>query len=164
MSRLPTAKKVTNLVSIVVRCMLWKLAGKKVVFTNGCFDLLHVGHVSILERAKQQGDRLIVAVNSDRAVKILKGNSRPINSEQDRLRLVAALEAVDVVILVNDTRMADAIRLIRPSTWVKGGDYTLETLDPGEVAAARHVGAKITLLPSIPGVSTTQIVKAVADA
>lgn len=135
--------------------------GATLVLTNGCFDLIHYGHVELLQAARQHsrnGVTLIVAVNSDESVRQLKGPKRPLVPEQQRLAVVAALEAVDRCLIFNEKRCDQLIRTVRPHIWVKGGDYTLETLDPGERAAAEAVGAEIKLIPYVAGISTTNII------
>lgn len=132
---------------------------KKLVLTNGCFDLLHTGHVRYLEEARRCGDALIVAVNSDASVRELKGPERPLNNEHDRAEVLAALRCVDHVTIFTGKRVTDVIRLLRPAIYAKGGDYTLETLDSGERAALEEVGAEISLLQLVPGRSTTGILE-----
>ncbi len=129
--------------------------GKSLVFTNGCFDLLHVGHVRYLREARALGDALVVAVNGDASVRALKGPTRPINSEDDRAEVLAALECVDFVVLFHTERVTEVVREIRPHIYAKGGDYTVASLDPGERSALEEVGAAIRILPLVPGKSTT---------
>lgn len=134
-------------------------AGRRIVVTNGCFDLLHVGHVAYLEAARGEGDLLLVGVNGDQAVRELKGPGRPINHESDRAAVVAALESVDAVHVFPGTRAADFLRAARPDIYVKGGDYTLETLDPVERKVVEDGGGRIVLIPFVPGKSTTALVQ-----
>ena len=134
-------------------------SGKKLVLTNGCFDLLHTGHVRYLEQARECGDALIVAVNSDASVRELKGPERPLNGELDRGEVLAALRCVDHVTIFTGKRVTEVIRSLRPAIYAKGGDYTLETLDSGERAALEQVGAKISLLQLVPGRSTTALLE-----
>lgn len=129
--------------------------GQRLVFTNGVFDLLHVGHVRYLQAARALGDALLVAVNGDASVRALKGPTRPINNEEDRAEVLAALACVDLVTIFHTERVTDLVRTIRPHVYAKGGDYTLETLDPGERAALEEAGAEIRLLALVPGKSTT---------
>jgi rfaE bifunctional protein nucleotidyltransferase chain/domain len=136
---------------------------ERLVFTNGCFGLLHVGHVRYLEQARSLGDALIVAINGDDSVRHLKGPDRPLNSEADRALVVAALEAVTYVVIFPEMRASSIIRTITPQIYVKGGDYSLETLDPEERHAIDKVGATVTLLPLIAGYSTTTLVRKVHD-
>jgi rfaE bifunctional protein nucleotidyltransferase chain/domain len=133
--------------------------GKRLVLTNGCFDLLHTGHVRYLEEARCCGDALLVAVNSDDSVRELKGPSRPVNSELDRAEVLAALRCVDYVTIFMGKRVTEVIRLLKPAVYAKGGDYTPETLDPGEKAALDEVGAEIRILQLVPGRSTTAILE-----
>ena len=134
-------------------------AGKRLVLTNGCFDLLHTGHVRYLEEARRCGDALLVAVNSDDSVRELKGPSRPVNSELDRAEVLAALRCIDHVTIFTGKRVTEVIRLLKPAVYAKGGDYTPETLDPGEKAALDEVGAEIRILQLVPGRSTTAILE-----
>ena len=133
--------------------------GKRLVLTNGCFDLLHTGHVRYLQQARGLGEALLVAVNSDRSVRELKGPERPLNGELDRAEVLAALRCVDHVTIFEGMRVTEVIQVLRPAIYAKGGDYTLETLDPGERAALEEVGAEIRLLPLVPGRSTTGILE-----
>lgn len=129
--------------------------GRRVVVTNGCFDLLHVGHASYLEAARQLGDRLLVGVNSDLSVRQLKGPSRPIHPEADRAALVAALASVDAVCLFDEVSAADFLAASQPDIWAKGADYTLATLNPQERRIVEAAGGTIAFLPLVPGRSTT---------
>lgn len=132
-------------------------AGKKIVFTNGVFDLLHAGHIELLRQAKALGDVLVVGVNSDRSARLLKGERRPVTSERERLALVAALDAVDDAILFDEENPAALIRTLRPDIHVKGGDYTAEELP--EAAAVRAVGGEVMILPLVGDLSTTRMIE-----
>lgn len=136
-------------------------AQQRIVLTNGCFDLLHVGHVRYLSAAKQLGDILVVGVNSDASVSQLKGADRPINSEADRAEILAALTVVDHVVIFAEMRVSRLITILRPDLYVKGGDYSVDSLDRGEVDALRSVGAEIKILPLVPGRSTTRLIEAI---
>ena len=136
--------------------------GKKLVFTNGCFDLLHVGHVRYLQAARALGDALVVAVNGDASVRALKGPTRPVNPEDDRTEVLAALGCVDYVVIFPEVRMTNLYRAVRPHIYAKGGDYTPETLNPEERAAIDEAGSEIRILPLVPGRSTTNILAAAA--
>lgn len=134
------------------------LAGHgKLVFTNGCFDLFHAGHVDLLERARQLGDCLVVAVNTDDSVRALKGLDRPVNRFEDRVRVIGACEAVDYVVALPETRAGSLLVQLRPQVWVKGGDYTLATLDAGERELAEQHRVKIVFVPRLSPCSTTAI-------
>ncbi|HET9378612.1 MAG TPA: adenylyltransferase/cytidyltransferase family protein [Chthoniobacterales bacterium] len=138
-----------------------KYAPEQIVFTNGCFDILHVGHVRYLQAAKQLGDRLVVGLNSDQSVQALKGIGRPISNEADRAEILAALAVVDHVIIFNDPRVTALVKELRPHIYAKGGDYTIDSLNPEELASLREVGAQIKLLPLVPGKSTTALLHAI---
>jgi rfaE bifunctional protein nucleotidyltransferase chain/domain len=137
----------------------FEAAGRKLVFTNGVFDLLHVGHVRYLAAARKLGDALLVAVNGDSSVRALKGPERPINSEHDRAEVLAALECVDFVTIFQPVRVTELIGAIRPQIYAKGGDYTFESLNPDERAALHAAGSEVSILPLVPGKSTTAIIE-----
>ena len=134
--------------------------GKVVVFTNGCFDILHVGHVRYLQDARAQGDKLVVAVNSDESVRKLKGPDRPILSENERVEILAALECVDYVTIFGEQLPIDVILAIKPNIQVKGGDYKEEDLPEAEYV--RSIGGKVVIVPfsttDSEGVSTTNVI------
>ena len=131
----------------------WQAQGLKVVFTNGCFDLIHPGHISILGFAKSQGDKLIVALNTDASVQRLKGPTRPVQDEASRTTVMAALRDVDLVVLFDEDTPLEAITEIGPDILVKGADYKPEDVVGGDVVRAR--GGEVVLAPLIPGQSTT---------
>lgn len=133
--------------------------GRKLVFTNGCFDLLHAGHVRYLRQARALGDGLVVALNSDASVRALKGETRPINNQEDRAEILMALQSVNGVVIFDDPRVTKLIETIRPHVYAKGGDYTMETLDAGEREALIKAGSTICLLPLVPGRSTTSTIE-----
>ncbi len=135
-----------------------RAAGRQLVVTNGCFDLLHVGHVSYLEAAQAQGDVLLIGLNGDDSVRQLKGPSRPLNAAADRARLLAALGCVDAVLIFPEIRATRFLAFAQPDIYVKGGDYTLETIDPDERRAVEGAGGRIAFLPFVPGKSTTGLV------
>ena len=130
-------------------------AGKRVVFTSGCFDILHAGHVRYLAQARGLGDSLLVALNSDASVRALKGPTRPVNSEADRAEVLLALKSVEAVVIFDEPRTTGLIQAIRPHCFAKGGDYTLETLNPEERSTLLSLDARIHLLPEVKGRSTT---------
>jgi rfaE bifunctional protein nucleotidyltransferase chain/domain len=132
--------------------------GKRIVVTNGCFDLLHVGHVRYLAAARSLGDVLVVGLNGDVSVRTLKGEGRPLNSENDRAEVLAALRSVDYVVIFPEVRATAFLERVRPSLYVKGGDYKPETLDREERAALLGMGAEIRIIPFEHGYSTSQLV------
>ncbi|OYW77045.1 MAG: hypothetical protein B7Z37_05880 [Verrucomicrobia bacterium 12-59-8] len=138
--------------------------GKKLVFTNGCFDLLHAGHVRYLEQARALGDAMVVALNSDQSVRQLKGPERPLNTENDRAEVMAALRAVDAVVVFDDERATSLIDAILPHVYAKGGDYTVESLNREERTALEAAGAQICILPLVPGRSTTRTINKMQSA
>jgi rfaE bifunctional protein nucleotidyltransferase chain/domain len=133
--------------------------GQRLVFTNGCFDLLHVGHIRYLQAARALSNVLVVAVNGDDSVRTLKGEGRPVNTELDRAEVLAALSCVDFVCVFQAVRVTDLIRTVKPHVYVKGGDYTPESLDAGEREALEAVKAKIEIVALVPGKSTTDTLK-----
>jgi D-beta-D-heptose 7-phosphate kinase/D-beta-D-heptose 1-phosphate adenosyltransferase len=131
--------------------------GKQLVFTNGCFDILHVGHVRYLQRARELGDALLVAINSDRSVRELKGAGRPVMNEQERAEMLAALSAVDYVTVFDDISPRSLIAEILPDILVKGGDYQLDEIHGREEVEA--AGGRVMSLPFIEGASTSSIIE-----
>ena len=146
-----------NWASAKTRCADWQKAGGRVVFTNGVFDLLHPGHVTYLEEARSLGDRLVVGLNADASVRRLKGDSRPVQTENDRAVVLAGLKAVDLVVGFAEGTPLDLIRTLRPDVLVKGGDYTIETI----VGAAEVMGwgGAVRVLGFVAGKSTTALIK-----
>ncbi len=137
----------------------WKDVGETVVFTNGCFDILHAGHVTYLEKAKSFGTKLIVGLNTDSSVQKLKGEGRPIQTERNRATIIDALKSVDAVILFDEDTPLNLIKLLNPDILVKGGDYTLDT-----VVGSKEViqnGGSIEIIPLVEGCSTSNIVSKV---
>jgi D-beta-D-heptose 7-phosphate kinase/D-beta-D-heptose 1-phosphate adenosyltransferase len=132
---------------------------KTVVLTNGVFDLLHLGHVAYLEKARSFGDLLVVAVNADASVRALKGPKRPVNPALARAGVLAALRSVDYVTIFSGKRATAVIMALAPDVYVKGGDYTLATLNAEERGALKKVGAKIKIIPFVRGFSTTRTIK-----
>ena len=139
-------------------------AGKKLVVTNGCFDIMHRGHAAYLREARLQGDALLVLINSDASVKSLKGPARPVVGEVDRAYMLSALAAVDRVVIFDSPRCDRELAALAPDVYVKGGDYTLEKLDPGERGALEAAGTKIVFKPFIPGFSTTTLIERILEA
>ena len=149
--------RVVNRDELVQRVALWKANGERVVFTNGCFDLLHIGHITVLEQARRCGDRLIVAINSDASVSALKGPSRPIVGERERARVLAALAAVDAVVIFDEPTPLELIVAVQPEILVKGGDYNAES-----IVGAREVqswGGDVRIVPLVDGFSTTRLIE-----
>jgi len=136
--------------------------GKKLVVTNGCFDLLHVGHVTYLEQARNHGDALLVGVNGDEAVRQLKGADRPVNEEKDRAAILAALESVDGVCIFADKTATRFLAAAEPDIYIKGGDYTLDTLNKDERPTVEQAGGKIFIIPFVPGKSTTALLEKIS--
>jgi rfaE bifunctional protein nucleotidyltransferase chain/domain len=132
--------------------------GRKLVLTNGCFDLLHAGHVRYLQAARALGDALAVAINGDESVRALKGDGRPLNRAADRAEVVAALGCVDHVVVFPEVRATQLLEKVRPAIYVKGGDYTPETLHAEERAALERSGAEIRILPFENGFSTSSLI------
>ena len=139
-----------------------RASGKKLVVTNGCFDLLHLGHVTYLEHARNFGDALLLGVNGDAAVRGLKGAGRPVNTETDRAAVLAALQSVDGVCIFSDPMATKFLDAAQPDLYVKGGDYTLETLNQDERRAVESGGGKIILVPFVPGKSTTSLLEKIS--
>lgn len=133
--------------------------GARLVVTNGCFDLLHIGHIRCLEKARNLGDRLLVGLNGDPSVRALKGAGRPIHPEADRALVLAALGCVDAVCIFHEKRAHRFLAQAQPDIYVKGGDYTIETLDPIERENIERHGGKIMILPSVLERSTTAIIE-----
>lgn len=134
----------------------------KIVAVTGCFDILHPGHTRLIQFAKEYG-RIIVGLNSDKAVKLLKGESRPFNNQEDRKEVLEAVKKVYKVFIVDSTNMIDFLKLHRPQYWCKGGDYTLETINQEERKVVESYGGEIIFAPLIQGKSTTSILKRLHD-
>lgn len=160
-----TKRKIVNLEDLGKWIEFWKLGeslfkdkGVSTVLTNGCFDILHAGHIHCLEMARSFGS-LIVAINSDSSIKALKGEGRPINSENDRIKLVAALECVDLVVPFSEMNIVGIIEKLKPQFYVKGGDYTVDTLNKEEKAALDRVGSVIHIVKKEDGYSTSKLIE-----
>lgn len=130
---------------------------QRVVATNGCFDILHVGHVRYLTAARKLGEVLVVGLNGDDSVRQLKGEGRPVNREQDRAEVLAALESVDYVTIFPENRATNFLRAAAPAVYAKGGDYTADTLDPEERAVLDEFGTRIEIIPFEKGYSTSEL-------
>ncbi|MGC6470708.1 MAG: D-glycero-beta-D-manno-heptose 1-phosphate adenylyltransferase [Flavobacteriales bacterium] len=153
------SQKVYTHQTIVGQLEEW--ADNKIVFTNGCFDILHLGHIDYLNKASQLGDKLIVGVNSDRSVKQLKGNNRPIQDEIARLQTIAALQSVDAVILFQEETPLALVELILPDVLVKGADYALENISGAKEVLGR--GGQVKTIPFLDGYSTTSIINKIKN-
>jgi len=140
-----------------LRMASWRGSGQKVVFTNGCFDILHHGHLDYLARAASLGNRLVVAVNSDASVKRLKGPQRPVNRQDDRLLALASLLVVDAVCIFEEDTPAEVIGLLQPDVLAKGGDYTIDTIVGADTVLAR--GGQVEVIPFVEGYSTTGLIE-----
>ena len=150
--------KIVDADSLAAMAEALRQKGGKLVLTNGCFDLLHVGHIRYLDAARALGDALAVALNGDASVRALKGDSRPIIPESERAEIVAALESVDYVVVFPETRVTQLLEKVRPAIYVKGGDYTPATLNTEERQALEKIGAEIRILPFEPGYSTSALI------
>ena len=151
--------KIVELEELSNRCEELRSAGKKIVATNGCFDLLHVGHVRYLQAARELGDLLVVGLNGDRSVHELKGAGRPITTQHDRAEILAAMACVDLVTIFPEIRATKFLAAVRPAVYVKGGDYSSETLDDEERAVLKEIGAEIRLIPFEAGYSTSGLIE-----
>ncbi|MBI4619780.1 MAG: D-glycero-beta-D-manno-heptose 1-phosphate adenylyltransferase [Desulfobacterales bacterium] len=138
-----------------------KKEGKRVVFTNGCFDLIHVGHTRYLEEAKKLGDILIVAVNSDQSVRTIKGNKRPIIPEEERAEVLSALQCVDFVVIFHEPDPLNIISLLKPDVLVKGGDWGEDAIIGREVVES--IGGKVVRIPEIKGASSSSIINKIVN-
>jgi rfaE bifunctional protein nucleotidyltransferase chain/domain len=139
-----------------------RASGKRLVVTNGCFDLLHLGHVTYLEAGRQLGDILLVGVNGDKSVQELKGPGRPVNCESDRAAVLAALESVGAVCIFSERTASRFLAVAQPDIYLKGGDYTIETINQEERRLVESTGGKVTIMPIVKGRSTTEVLKKIA--
>ena len=137
--------------------------GRALAVTNGCFDILHAGHVNYLQAARNEADALLVGLNSDRSVRELKGPNRPIQTEEDRAIVLAALESVDAVLVFNDLHATNFLRSAMPDVYVKGGDYAVEDLPAEERTVVNEQGGRIAVLGYMPGKSTSDIAKRILE-
>ena len=146
-----------NAVDIEKFCDILHQAGRKIVFTNGCFDILHAGHVRYLEQARTCGDYLILGLNTDQSVQQLKGPQRPLNNEIDRAEVVGALRSVDAVVLFGEKTAEELIAKVKPDVYVKGGDYTLDTLPEAKIV--QSYGGRVEFIAMVDGRSTTNVIE-----
>ena len=137
--------------------------GRTLAATNGCFDILHAGHVNYLQAARNKADALVVGLNSDRSTAVLKGPDRPIHTEADRAAVLAALESVNAVFIFDDLRATNFLQIAQPDVYVKGGDYSVDQLPAEERAIIQAQGGRITVLGHIPGKSSTEIARRILE-
>lgn len=163
-STMLTNPKLISLQEATARREALRSEAKRLTITNGCFDLLHAGHVYYLREAARQGDVLWLLLNSDASVSSIKGPTRPVQSEQYRAYVMAALECIDAIILFPNPRLDLEIRELRPDIYVKAGDYTIETINPQEKAALFEVGADIRFLPFLEGFSSSDLMRKIREA
>ncbi len=155
--------KIVGLEELSERTKQLRATGKKLVATNGCFDLLHVGHVRYLQAARALGDLLAVGLNGDRSVRELKGKGRPVTGERDRAEVLAALQCVDLVTIFPEMRATQFIGASHPAIYVKGGDYSSETLNEEERALLKELGAEIRFIPFEAGYSTSRLLEKICQ-
>jgi rfaE bifunctional protein nucleotidyltransferase chain/domain len=155
--------KIVDIEKLAKRASELRGAGRKLVATNGCFDLLHLGHVRYLQAARALGDALVVGVNGDDSARELKGPGRPINNEKERAEVLAALESVDLVTVFPELRATRFIETATPAVYAKGGDYTPETLNIEERATLQKIGAEIRIIPFEKGYSTSRLLERLRD-
>jgi rfaE bifunctional protein nucleotidyltransferase chain/domain len=152
------ASKIVSLEEAKRRATAWRQAGKSVAYTNGCFDLIHAGHVRTLESARRLADALIVGLNGDESARQLKGPSRPIMPARERAEVVAAFACVDLVVIFPEISSLPTIQALKPEVWVKGGDYSLETVHQEERAFVESYGGRVALGERVPESSTSEII------
>jgi len=152
-----TSDKIKSLQDATLQVKAWQAAGQKVVFTNGCFDLLHLGHVDYLENARNLGERLVIGLNSDSSVSRFKGPERPLQDQNSRARVLAALQFVDLVVFFNEDTPLELISKLLPNVLVKGSDYLAENIVGADVV--KKNGGVVKTIDFVPGYSTTRIVE-----
>lgn len=156
-------RKILTLDQLAAEAVQLRSAGQRLVATNGCFDILHVGHVRYLAAARKFGDLLVVGLNSDSSVRQLKGKHRPLNREKDRAEVVAALESVDYVTIFPEKRAINFLRAAQPAVYAKGGDYTVDTLNPEERAVLDEFHTRIEIIPFQNGYSTSELLTRIGE-
>ena len=154
---MPSEKKILNPQQLDEKVASWKKDNEKIVFTNGCFDIVHLGHIDYLEKAKALGDRLIVGVNTDESVQRLKGKTRPVVNEYSRARMMAALEFVDAVTYFGEDTPYELIKRVLPNILVKGNDYTIDNIVGSEIVIQN--GGKVSTIALVEGYSTTKLIE-----
>ena len=153
---LPSQAKIVTLPELLSKVTEWRTQGQKLVFTNGCFDIVHVGHVDYLERARLLGDKLVLGLNTDQSVNRLKGASRPLQDEMSRQRVMASFWFVDAVVLFDEETPYELIKAVQPDILVKGDDYTIDTIVGHDLVLER--GGEVKTIPLVKGYSTSQVV------
>ena len=153
--------KIFDLQLLMKKIEKWRSENKKIVFTNGCFDLIHLGHIEILARSADYGDKLIIGVNSDLSIKKLKGENRPIIEESSRIKQLSALEFVDAVVLFDEDTPIKLIESIKPNVITKGGDYTAKNIVGNEVVSQKN--GEVIIIPLTQGYSTTSILNKIKN-
>ncbi|MFC6996629.1 D-glycero-beta-D-manno-heptose 1-phosphate adenylyltransferase [Rufibacter roseus] len=156
---LPSQEKIVSLPQLLERVEKWRQEGQKIVFTNGCFDIVHVGHVDYLERARLLGDKLVLGLNTDHSVSTLKGSTRPLQDEMSRTRVMASFWFVDAVVLFSQETPYELIKAVQPDVLVKGDDYSIENIVGHDVVLAR--GGEVKTIPLVQGYSTSAVVEKV---
>jgi len=152
-----TTNKIFDLKVLGNRLAMWRLLNNKIVFTNGCFDILHRGHIEYLSQARDKGEVLIIGLNSDASVRRIKGEGRPVLDEMSRALVLASLRFVDGVVLFDEDTPYELIKLVQPDVLVKGGDYTEETIVGADIVKAN--GGEVVTIPIVEGYSTTEILR-----
>ena len=162
MSHLKKIKnKIFSIENLITQVNTWKQSNQKIVFTNGCFDIIHKGHIEVLARTADLGDKLIIGLNSDNSIQKLKGKKRPIIEENSRIILLAALDFVDAIILFPEETPLNLITTIKPDILAKGGDYKIDTIVGHEVVQKN--GGKVVLIPFVDGFSSTNIINKIKN-
>ena len=157
-----TSEKIKSLSQAIEQVQTWQQSGQKIVFTNGCFDIVHLGHIDYLEKARQLGDKLVLGLNSDASVSRIKGPLRPVVNEYSRARLMAALSFVDTVILFDEPTPLQLIEAIKPDILVKGDDYSIETIVGADFVLAN--GGDVKTIALVEGYSTTKLIEKIKKA
>ena len=154
--------KILELSRLKAKIASWRVFSDQIVFTNGCFDLLHLGHIDYLEKARKLGDRLVIGLNSDESVKLLKGDNRPIHSQETRSRILAAMEFIDAIVIFEEETPADLIKSVNPDILVKGGDYELKEIVGADFVLANK--GKVEIIPFLEGHSSSDLIEKIKKA